>query len=233
MVNITVSGLTTARKTTHCNLLAPTLGYSCVSAADVLLDISGMRAPDSRAMWFSGPERVEAVRNAGRLDERLDAMLRSMAVERSRTIFDSWAVAWISPEPVVRVWLEADRRSRAWKCYLSQAEPRMLSVEECASHIDQKDSGAQSRFAVQHGFELFRGHSQFDVVLDNSTFIRAPSRDAVDEGIATFRPYFEAAILSALHSDPAPLAELAALNKERARRAIRRSPFPQLLTELW
>ena len=116
MVNITASGLTTAGKTTHRNLLAQTLGYSWVSAAGVLLDISGMRAPDSRAMWFSGRERVEAVRNAGRLDERLAAMLRSMAVARSRTIVDRWALAWISPEPMVRVWLESDRRSRAWKC---------------------------------------------------------------------------------------------------------------------
>ena len=232
MVNSTVSGLTAAGKTTHGTLLAQTLGNSRV-AADVLLDISGMGAPDSRAMWFSGLERVAAVRSAGRLDERWDAMLRSMAVERSRTIVDSWALAWISPEPMVRVWLESDRRSPPWQCDMSQAEPRMLSVEEGASHIDQKDSGARSRFAVQHGFDLFRDHSQSDAVLDNSTFIRASSRDAVDEGIATFRPYFEAAILSVLHSDPAPLSELAALNKERARRAMRRAPFPQLLTELW
>jgi len=92
---------------------AQTPGNFYLSAADVLLDISGMRAPDSRAMWLSGPERVEAVRNAGRLDERSDAILRTMAVERSRTIVDGWALAAISPEPMVRVWLESDRRSRA------------------------------------------------------------------------------------------------------------------------
>jgi hypothetical protein len=47
------------------------------------------------------------------VDGELESRLVDLARTRDRTVFDSWALAWICPAPIVRIWIESDAPSRA------------------------------------------------------------------------------------------------------------------------
>lgn len=65
MTNIAFAGLTAAGKTTHARRLAADLGYSYVSATDILLEI--LRVPDPGAhLWFTQLDAITAARERRR-----------------------------------------------------------------------------------------------------------------------------------------------------------------------
>ena len=111
---------------------------------------------------------------------------------------------------------------------MSQSEPRAFSIAECAELIEKKDSTTATRFARRHGFDLYHDHDRFDMVLDNTTLIRAPSDEAVRNGIAAFKGYCDAAIASMMAGDDAPLYRFVTDHKREARSVILRTPFSRV-----
>jgi hypothetical protein len=99
MTNIAFAGLTAAGKTTHAQRLASDLGYSYVSATDILFEI--LQVPDPGAHpWFTQLDMINAAREGDAVDDELESRLAALARTRDRTVFDSWALAWISPSPM-------------------------------------------------------------------------------------------------------------------------------------
>ncbi len=65
-------------------------------------------------------------------------------------MFDSWALAWICPVPVVRIWVESDLPSRTRKCLVSLgSDPRPLG--ECEAVLRSKDEYNRAMFLRRHG----------------------------------------------------------------------------------
>src|SRR3954452_3663938 len=116
--NVAFAGLTAAGKTTHARLLAEALGYDYVCATDIVLEILGMES-SSRGVWFERFDEIRSARAGDGVDAELDRRLEEMAATRRSTVFDTWALAWLSPSPLVRIWIESDLASRARKCLVS------------------------------------------------------------------------------------------------------------------
>lgn len=136
MTNIAFAGLTAAGKTTHAQRLAADLGYDYVSATDILFEI--LRVPRGTYPWFNQADAISAAREDDAVDAELESRLVDLAPTRDRTVFDSWALAWICPVPVVRIWIESDLPSRIRKCLVSLgSEPRPLG--ECEAVLRAKD----------------------------------------------------------------------------------------------
>jgi cytidylate kinase len=209
--NIALCGLTAAGKTTHAKLLAKDLGYRYVSGTATLARLCGLEFDDDAPRWLDiGPE-IEARRHDG-IDALLEDELVRLSCDQDAQVFDVWALPWTSEDPsLLRIWLESDRASRAAKCYVSQLEEASRDLAECASVVDAKDQANRDLFRRTVGFDLFVDHDVFNVVLDNSSFITAPTREAADRGIAAFAPIVQTATRVA--REELDFAELAALQR--------------------
>src|ERR1700754_819367 len=167
--NIGFAGLTAAGKTTHAKRLAEELGYDYVSATEILLDILGID-DSSDQIWFSRLDEIQGSREGDAVDGELEKRLIILAQTRKRTVFDTWALAWISDSSMVRIWLESDFQSRTRKCIVSQRSGR-LSPDECSDLIRDKDEFNRAIFLRRHGFDLFRDRRRYDAILCNSHLI--------------------------------------------------------------
>jgi cytidylate kinase len=207
MTNIAFAGLTAAGKTTHAQRLATDLGYDYVSATDILFEI--LRVPRDTHPWFNQADAISAARQDGAVDAELESRLVDLARTRDRAVFDSWALAWICPAPVVRIWIESDLPSRTRKCLVSLGgEPRPLG--ECEAVPRSKDDYNRAMFLRRHGFDLFRDRERYHAVLCNSHLIPSATQQESQCGIEAFAPVVRDAALAVLEGGADGLAELRA-----------------------
>jgi cytidylate kinase len=207
MTNVAFAGLTAAGKTTHAQRLAADLGYDYVSATDILFEI--LRVPPDAHPWFNQAGAISAARQDGAVDAELEARLVDLARTRDRTVFDSWALAWICPVPVVRIWIESDLPSRTRKCLVSLGgEPRPLG--ECEAVLRSKDGYNRAMFLRRHGFDLFRDRERYHAVLCNSHLIPSATGQESRRGIEAFAPVVRDAALAVLEGGADSPAELRA-----------------------
>jgi cytidylate kinase len=222
--NVAFAGLTAAGKTTHARLLAEQLGYDYVSATEILLEMLGIDDPSDQ-VWFRRLEEIQAARDDGAVDTELEARLVSISRSRQRTVFDTWALAWIGDDPLVRIWIESDLDSRVRKCIVSQRSKR-LSAEECMSLIQEKDEFNRSMFRRRHGFDLFEDRRRYDVVLCNSHLIPVATAATASSGIETFAPIVYASAVSVMTSDGTGARTLQETNPREVQRITLSSEAP-------
>lgn len=204
--NIAFAGLTAAGKTTHAKRLAFELGYDYVSATEIMLEILNIRECSDQ-IWFTRFDEIQAAREGNAVDIELEKRLENLARTRQKTIFDTWALAWISKSPMVRIWIESDFPSRVRKCVVSQSS-ELRSFEECRELVQTKDETTRSSFLRRHGFDLYRDRRRYHAVLCNSHLIPNATKDDAKRGIESFAPVVHAATISVMASDEANLNTL-------------------------
>lgn len=199
-MNIAISGLTAAGKTTHARLLAAALGYELVWAAGMLLERLGfdLEQEDESVLWFQRYQEIGAMRDGTEIDAEIDAQMAFRARNSKCTVFDARFLPWAAARdaPMLRVWLESDLPSRARKCQVSlgDASPNVL---DCAKHVHAKDASDIARIAGYFGAVFGPDDELFDVVLDNSCFIPEATAACSAHGVDAFSRYLLAAIRAA------------------------------------
>ena len=198
-MNVTLGGLTAAGKTTHGKLLAVELGFSYVSSTEILLRLTGV--PWEDGIWSKRYEELMEARLRGEVDELLDRTLLDLAESEDHCVFDSWILGWISPTPILRIWIESDFDSRIRKCFVSHGG--QVSTDECADLVRRKDAESRVIFQRRHNFDIFTARSRYDVILDNTHLIPQASRQCSDRGISVFSGVMSAVVerLASNHSD--------------------------------
>jgi cytidylate kinase len=207
MTSIAFAGLTAAGKTTHAQRLAADLGYDYVSATDILFEI--LQVPRDAHPWFNQADAISAARNDGTVDAELESRLVDLARTSDRVVFDSWALAWICPVPMLRIWIESDLPSRTRKCLVSLGdEPRPLA--ECEEVLRVKDDYNRTMFRHRHRFDLFTDRGRYHAVLCNSHLIPAATRQESRRGIEKFAPVVLDTALAIMSTDPRGIEKLRA-----------------------
>jgi cytidylate kinase len=190
--NIAICGLTAAGKTTHAKLLAAELGFGYVSGTGTLARLLGLSVTEDPPYWPDIEAQV-AERRTDDTDRELEAELLEKATNAERQVFDVWALPWTSEDPgLIRIWIESTLQSRVWKCRVSQGDNAPWTLQRCRDFVETKDEDNHRLFRRTPGFDLYRQRDVFNVALDNSGLISAPTRAAADAGIASFAPVMRA-----------------------------------------
>ncbi|MFC0547092.1 cytidylate kinase family protein [Kutzneria chonburiensis] len=218
--NIAFAGLTAAGKTTHAKILAAELGYDYVSATEILMEIAGVTDPSDQ-VWFTRLDEIQKLRGDGAIDAELEKRLLAQSRTRQRTVFDTWALAWIGDDPLIRIWIESDLDSRARKCFVSQASPE-LDIAGCRRLIDEKDRFNRAMFRSRHGYDLFTDRKRYDAVLFNGHLIPKPTTEAAEIGISRFAPIVHSTATSVMKSSRIDAEVL----KSRFRKEVWRITIP-------
>ncbi len=187
-MNITISGLTAAGKTTHALLVARRLGFGYDSASALMFRRLGIAHRESNTLWQSRFGEVEKLRNERPVDEELNAHLAHLLKTRDNIVFDSWSAPWLpGVANCLRIFIESDLWSRTLKVRVSQ-EPHgpFLSPPECRRLIEQKDTAAAERLGTMPNADIMTDRSPYDLVLDNSDLISRASIADARRGIAVF-----------------------------------------------
>lgn len=196
-MNLVISGLTAAGKTTHSRLLAGRLGLQYVSASQLLAASAGIHVGETEHWWRSRGRTVAAARQGSSLDEEVDRELIALSHAAENAVFDAWALPWTSNAEMIRVWLKSDFSSRCRKCFVSHLS-EAISYDECAAIVEDKDAESHAIFERLYGFDLFHDHDDFDVILDLSKLIPEPTEDCSRQSISRADRYLQQAAASLL-----------------------------------
>ena len=168
-----------------------------------------LRVPRDAQPWFNQADAISAAREDGAVDAELESRLVDLARTSDRVVFDSWALAWICPVPVLRIWIESDLPSRTRKCLVSLGdEPRPLA--ECDEVLRAKDDYNRAMFRHRHGFDLFTDRERYHAVLCNSHLIPAATRQESRRGVEEFAPVVHDTAVAVMSADAGGMAELRA-----------------------
>jgi cytidylate kinase len=187
-MNVIISGLTAAGKTTHCSLLNRRFNLERIAAADVFARLSGIGFDvDSTSPRFwaceQGEELTRMRKGSRTIDSAVDAELHKLAATSNHVVFDSWALPWTSKKPALRIWIESSLESRLWKAWVSHGKRGASDRRRISDLVSKKDQQARETFLEMHGFDICRDRDVFDLVLDIGSFISEPTVRAAERSI--------------------------------------------------
>ncbi|WP_393073694.1 hypothetical protein [Streptomyces sp. LN704] len=180
---IVISGLTAAGKTTHTKLLAETLDFRAVHFTDLLLRELQVEAGSADQVWFNRLHEIESMRAGGLADRRTEEVVGALLESDEPMVVDAVLAPWLHPGPRINIWLGSDRAARAWKCSVSRL-PGVISTDDSLRLLDEKDAFTRAYLWRERAVDLYTDRSCFDLVLDSSHLIGAPTLDAARNGIA-------------------------------------------------
>lgn len=178
--NVIISGLTAAGKTTLASLLARQYDLHYLSASQTMLKLAGLSARQSPDFWVT-TEGMGLGRRIGW--NQVDEEIRRVEGESHQTVFDCLSLPWVHRQKSLVIWLESSLSSRVMKAIVSHQGQNNLTPVEVKKKISLKDRMARQEILAHYGVDIFRDRSPFNLIIDVSGFITAPTEAAARLGI--------------------------------------------------
>jgi cytidylate kinase len=185
-MRVFISGLTAAGKTTHSVFLAEEFSLQYISASSQLMKQFNKDPLALRKDFWFNDESIE-IRDARKrdrsADQATDLLLIAYAAKLEAAVFDTWALPWITQVKGLRIWLESSLTTRCWKAYISHSAGSKYVHDRYEKEIIEKDFFTRKLFLDEYGFDIFQDLDIFDYILNISSFITAPTKEASSSSI--------------------------------------------------
>lgn len=168
-MNVTVSGLTGAGKSTLCTALAETLALKVIAGSRLRAQMTGLDADpagQSRAFWMRDPRALAA--DQQRLhddaqDRAIDAELARRHDHEDGWVFDVWFMPWIATRPSMRIWLDAPLDLRVRRVAAAEG---ITDVERVRGDVVAKDERSRAYALATYGVDLDTDRRPFSIIVD-------------------------------------------------------------------
>ena len=189
--NVCIAGLTASGKTTHAYMLAGCFGLTYVSGSQLHLAINGLAGVQDRAFWLT----EEAGRLLSEAQFRsVDQRLVQIEGDHRGCVFDSWIMPWRRSTEGLSIYLMSSLESRAMKGAVSRRENGFLISDEYVEAIKGKDDTAVQLYKTVNAVDIENDLSVFDVIIDITTFITAPTFESSRSSILKTHAILEAVV---------------------------------------
>lgn len=152
---ICISGLVGSGKDTVADLVAKKLGFSRVK-------LSFKDA--AKQMGISLMEYHAYVEKDLTIDKEFDKMVIKEA-RKQNSVISTWLGAWLIPEAVLRVWLEASDKARAER--ISKRDN--MGPKQALKHVHERDNHNRGRYLALYSIDIM-DHSNFDMEINTEKF---------------------------------------------------------------
>ena len=170
--NVIISGFTAAGKTTHSHLLAGEFGLQYISPSQIFLSMLGKSPIQPREFWVT--DEAKSLWSEPQA-KRVDCELLTLEETVRAAVFDSMEMSMLHRREAFKIWLESSIESRVMKALVSHRRQAILTSSELQTRLDLKDHLARRRLKQSWGLDLPLDYSGFDLVLDITACIKAPT----------------------------------------------------------
>lgn len=171
-MNIIVSGLTGAGKTTISKNISRALNYSYISGSEVRyrFNNTNINKKFDRINHFLDQLKIteEAILKNPKADLQADKYLAELCRNSSGLIFDVWPLAWLGCPNAKKIWLECKIDNRVDRLHTNgKVDQNFFKFRK---KIVEKDKRARLFFLEHYNFDIFEDRSPFDLVIDSGYF---------------------------------------------------------------
>jgi cytidylate kinase len=170
--NICISGLTASGKSTHAHLLAGEFGLTYVSGSQIQLNFLGVSPIQSKDFWITLESKK--LWNEEQF-EKIDSELLRLEKQSAGYIFDTSTMPWRHRKPSLCIWLESNLDSRVIKSIVSHRGRSQFGDEDYHEKIQEKDRATIGLYKKLYNIDIGTELSCFDLIIDISSFIKAPT----------------------------------------------------------
>jgi cytidylate kinase len=171
--SVIISGLTSAGKTTHSKLLAQEYGLQYVSASTILLKLAGLPLEQPLDFWITS-QGLQLSKNISW--KEIDDECRRAEAAGDKTVFDTWSMPWIHSRSCMVIWIDSSLESRVMKAHISHEGQSKLTQADLEQNLKAKDAFAREQIINNYGIDLLQDRTPFNLIVDISNFIAAPTR---------------------------------------------------------